>query len=197
MKKDNARTSGSSAYLSEIDPFNIMANKVLASRQHPWQCSLKFQGFRGHHRCGVTLLSGPTVSTPSDPFVLVGAAHCNYICKDRRTGYPLETCCCRPETVAGTCRNNPLNPEQSRQSSPFCPEDPDDAEFTLAEPEDLVIVCGEFDTDVELIWWSWELEEVFEIVEIINHPRYKPNKVDDRRNACSNYFLLLLLLSKS
>ena len=171
MKKDNARTSGSSAYLSETDPFNIVADKVLASRQHPWQCSLKFQGFRGHHRCGVTLLSGPTVTTPSDPFVLVGAAHCNYICKDRRTGYPLETCCCRPESVAGTCR------QDQSPGSPFCPENPNDAEFTLAEPDDLVIVCGEFDTASELIWWSLEPEEVFKIEEIINHPRYKPNTV--------------------
>ena len=25
---------------------------------HPWMCSLKTKGFRGRHRCGVTLLSG-------------------------------------------------------------------------------------------------------------------------------------------
>ena len=49
----------------------------------------------------------------------------------------------------------------------------------LAEPEDLVIVCGEFDSEVELIWWSWEPDEVFEIIEIINHPRYKPNEVNE------------------
>ena len=170
---DDDRISGSSAYLSDIDP-----NRVTTSRHHPWQCSLRFQGFRGRHRCGVTLLSGPTEDHPSDPFVLVGAAHCNYICKDKQTGYTLETCCCRPESVAGSCRrNNPLSP-----GSPFCSENPNDAEFTLAEPEDLVIVCGEFDSEVELIWWSLEPEEVFEIEEIINHPRYKPNKVNDWRN---------------
>ena len=25
---------------------------------HPWACSLRTRGFRGRHRCGVTLLSG-------------------------------------------------------------------------------------------------------------------------------------------
>ena len=122
----------------------------------------------------MTLLSGPTEQSPSDPFVLVGAAHCNYICKDKRTGYPLETCCCRPESVAGSCRQN--NPNSN--GSPFCPRNANDAEFKLAEPDDLVIVCGEFDAEVELIWWSLEPEEVLEIEEIINHPRYKPNEVN-------------------
>ena len=130
----------------------------------------------------MTLLSGPTEQSPSDPFVLVGAAHCNYICKDKRTGYPLETCCCRPTSVAGSCL--PSNQEDINASSaentgnPFCPENPADAEFKLADPDDLVIICGEFDTDVELIWWSSEAEEVFKIIEIINHPRYKPHEVN-------------------
>ena len=163
---DDDRLSGSSVYLSSNNPNGE------TSYHHPWQCSLRFQGFRGRHRCGVTLLSGPTEQSPSDPFVLVGAAHCNYICKDKRTGYPLETCCCRPKSIAGSCRR-----DRGRVGSPFCPENPADAEFKLADPEDLVIVCGEFDTDVELIWWSYEPEEILEIVEIINHPRYKPHEV--------------------
>ena len=112
------------------------------------------------------------MDSPSDPFVLVGAAHCNYICKDKQTGYTLETCCCRPQSVAGTCSQN------QSPGSPFCPMNPNDAEFTLADPGDLVIVCGEFDTASELIWWSLEPEEVFRIEEIINHPGYRPNTVD-------------------
>ena len=167
VKKDEDRISGASGFLSDTYP---------NSDHHPWLCSLRSQGFRGRHRCGVTLLSGPTEQSPSDPFVLVGAAHCNYICKDKQTGYPLETCCCRPQSVDGSCRQN--NPDN--QGSPFCPENPDDAEFKLADPEDLVIVCGEFDTDVELIWWSIDPEEVFKIEEIINHPDYKPHEVQIR-----------------
>ena len=75
------------------------------SALHPWQCSLRTRGFRGRHRCGVTLLSGPTEESPADPFVLVGTAHCNYICKDGVTGDPLETCCCRPEDNDSTCKD--------------------------------------------------------------------------------------------
>ena len=47
--------------------------------------------------------AGPTTDSPDDPFVLVGAAHCNHICKDRNKGHVLETCCCRPPTDPGSC----------------------------------------------------------------------------------------------
>ena len=105
--------------------------------QHPWACSLRTRGFRGRHRCGVTLLSGrfvlniflfvylwnnqfhcihhillstgPTYDSPDDPFVLVGAAHCNHICKDRLTGDVLETCCCRPVGTPGSCKKVALS----------------------------------------------------------------------------------------
>ena len=168
-KTAGLRLAGASIY-----PVDTNLTNGITSANHPWLCSLRTRGFRGRHRCGLTLLSGPTEDSPSHPWVIVGAAHCNYICKDKTTGYPLETCCCRPESVAGSCRQN--NPNSN--GSPFCPRNANDAEFKLAEPDDLVIVCGEFDTEVELIWWSLEPEEVLEIEEIINHPRYKPNEVN-------------------
>ena len=31
------------------------------SQHHPWACSLRTRGYRGRHRCGVTLLSGKNV----------------------------------------------------------------------------------------------------------------------------------------
>ena len=68
------------------------------------------------------LLTGPTSDDPSDPFVLVGAAHCNYVCKDSNTGNTLETCCCRPDSVLSSCLNK----------SPYCVGKP---EFKLAEPK--------------------------------------------------------------
>merc|ERR1719192_2840004 len=120
--------------------------------QHPWACSLRTRGFRGRHRCGVTLLSGPTYDYPDDPFVLVGAAHCNHICKDRNKGHVLETCCCRPPGTPGSCAKG------SEAESPFCTGTPIN---TLAEPDDLVIVCGEFDSGVQIISQSYEKEEVF------------------------------------
>ena len=103
--------------------FPVDIDSTITSQHHPWACSLKTRGFRGRHRCGVTLLSGeisitislissivyivyilgPTVDSPDDPYVLVGAAHCNHICKDRLTGHVLETCCCRPPSDPGSC----------------------------------------------------------------------------------------------
>ena len=97
--EEGDRLEGASIYPSDLD-YTAGPTSAL----HPWLCSLKTRGFRGRHRCGVTLLSGPTVESPSDPFVLVGTAHCNYICKDRVTGDPLETCCCRPEDNESSCK---------------------------------------------------------------------------------------------
>ena len=61
-----------------------------------------------------------------------------------------------------------------RKKSPFCIGRPI---FTLAEPDDLEIICGEFSTDVEIIDNSKEPEQVFKVKKIINHPRYQPNRV--------------------
>ena len=80
---------------------------------HPFVLILcVFRGFRGVHRCGVTLLSVPPKTT-----VLVSAAHCNYICKDS-AGYPVETCCCRNITEPSTCRGVRHNLLYKRR---FCP----------------------------------------------------------------------------
>ena len=60
--------------------------------------------FFKHHLVTIDYAAGPTVDSPDDPFVLVGAAHCNHICKDRLTGDVLETCCCRPVGTPGSCK---------------------------------------------------------------------------------------------
>ena len=105
-------------------------------------CSLKETGFRGKHKCGVTLLSGGnsiqlnhgfmaldvSISFNSatgkmnetlyenktyyyahkdDPTIFVGAAHCNFICKDftdPQHPLALETCCCLPEQLSTSCK---------------------------------------------------------------------------------------------
>ena len=41
------------------------------------------------------------------PTILVGAAHCNFICKDFTyldNPVPLETCCCLPNDITPSCR---------------------------------------------------------------------------------------------
>ena len=60
------------------------------------------------------------------------------------------------------------------KESPFCTGDP---VFTLGDPEDFVIVCGEFDTGVQILSESSEFEQVFTVKKIINHPKYQPNRV--------------------
>ena len=96
---EEERLEGASIYPSDL---NFVDGPT--SAHHPWLCSLRTRGFRGRHRCGVTLLSGPTEDDPSQPWVIVGTAHCNYICKDRVTGDPLETCCCRPTDNDSSCK---------------------------------------------------------------------------------------------
>jgi len=51
-KNETNKLIGPSAYLVDIDDTQV------TSQHHPWACSLKTRGFRGRHRCGVTLLSG-------------------------------------------------------------------------------------------------------------------------------------------
>ena len=38
--------------------FPVDTDRIRNSEHHPWACSLRTRGFRGRHRCGVTLLSG-------------------------------------------------------------------------------------------------------------------------------------------
>ena len=41
------------------------------------------------------------------PTIFVGAAHCNFICKDftePENPVPLETCCCLPKDISPSCR---------------------------------------------------------------------------------------------
>ena len=59
-------------------------------------------------------------------------------------------------------------------ASPFCTGQP---VFVLAEPEDVVIVCGEFNSGTEIISESWEPEQVFTVTKIIQHPDYKATTV--------------------
>ena len=60
------------------------------------------------------------------------------------------------------------------QKSPFCGNSPT---FTLAQPKDLLIICGEFSSDVEILSKSHEPEQVFHISRITNHPNYQATRV--------------------
>ena len=62
------------------------------------------------------------------------------------------------------------------RASPYCPPD---AKSYLAEPEDLVIICGEQNIQVESHFYSAENELLLRIKEIINNPRYDPARMND------------------
>ena len=47
--------------------------------RYPWICSLRSLGPQPKHLCAVTLLS-----VPPKPTVVVGAAHCTYLCKNEQ-----------------------------------------------------------------------------------------------------------------
>ena len=74
--------------------------------RYPWICSLRSKGAQTEHYCTVTLLS-----RPPRPTVVVGSAHCTYLCK-RDPDSPVPTCCCAdgPENCAdenSSCGDNP------------------------------------------------------------------------------------------
>ena len=51
------------------------------------------------------------------------------------------------------------------------------APAVLAEPEDLVIMCGEFNSGVQIISQSEEPDQVFNVKKIVNYPHYNPKRV--------------------
>ena len=81
-------------------------------------------------------------------------------------------------------------------SSPFCTGSPIN---TLAEPEDLVIVCGEFNSGVQIVSQSEEHEQVFTVKKIVNHPHYNPKRVGFTKPLCSlldTLFILFVILGR-
>jgi hypothetical protein len=122
--------------------------------KHPWLCSLRTPGYRGVHKCGVTLLSGPP-----RPTIFVSAAHCNYLCKND-LGQVVELCCCRKLQSEFSCKN-----------SSFCGDNP---MLQDANPSDLQIVCNIGSQKVVPQGIGYPTATILNILEIRNHPNYKP-----------------------
>lgn len=118
--------------------------------RYPWVCSLKTKGFNPEHLCAVVLLS-----IPPNPTVLVGAAHCTYICKNGENR--VDSCCCQNTTLS------------CKQDKPECGKKP---KLSLMTNMDARIVCGEWQVDQTPPQVSGELNTFFEITEIIRHPQY-------------------------
>ena len=121
--------------------------------RYPWICSVRSKRVGRKHHCAVTLLSRPPA-----PTVLVGPAHCTYLCKSSRG--EVDNCCCGgPNDCSDNlsrCGRNPI--------------------VTKMSAEDAEILCGEWETgDIAQIS-SGEIYNVFlEIQDIIRHPDYTVN----------------------
>ena len=57
-QKNYSTSSAIQVKLGGTTVFPTDVNASISSLHHPWACSLRSKGFRGRHRCGVTLLSG-------------------------------------------------------------------------------------------------------------------------------------------
>ena len=122
------------------------------NNRHPWQCSLRTPGYKGTHRCGVTLLSGPP-----KPTIFVAAAHCNYLCKDS-LGRLVEICCCRDPQSIFSCSSND-----------FCGAN---STLQLATPQDLQIVCNIRSQEVLPQGTGFPDATLLNIKRIQNHPSF-------------------------
>ena len=93
----------------------------------------------------------------------MGAAHCNFVCKDitnAEVKVPVETCCCLPVSGAGSCKD-----------SSFCPTMTD---YVPAEPRDLQIVCNRISIEAGIPEEvTDEVEFVFQVTKIAGHPQYQ------------------------
>eukprot|EP00092_Neocalanus_flemingeri_P036130 GFUD01039335.1.p1 GENE.GFUD01039335.1~~GFUD01039335.1.p1 ORF type:complete len:617 (-),score=141.95 GFUD01039335.1:13-1863(-) len=114
--------------------------------RYSWICSLRSSGSSPEHLCAVNLLT-----RPPKPTVIVGSAHCTYLCKDQSAGL-VSACCCSsgPENCAG--------------NSTLCGDNPGVDKMTKDEA---TIVCGEWQTNV-----FENSKIILEIKEIIRHPEY-------------------------
>ena len=114
-KSDVSGTKYSEAHInatSRLAPISVSASGSFKTKfdytntrhRYPWICSLRSKGRRSEHLCAVTVLS-------VKPWIIVGAAHCTFLCKDRdpiasNKGSRLDACCCNSE--ASGCSDDKL-----------------------------------------------------------------------------------------
>ena len=121
--------------------------------RYPWVCSLRSIGAEPEHLCAVTLLS-----IPPQPTVVVGAAHCTYICKDIRE-IAIPVCCCS-EGV-----------EDCSEDKNKCGEKPRVYEM---DGDDVEILCGEWETgDTPRDLSNEPYNVILKIQKIVRHPNFK------------------------
>ena len=121
--------------------------------RYPWICSLRSTKAAPskEHFCAVTLLR-----RPPGPTVLVGAAHCTFLCKSE-TDDVVNSCCCA--TGPESCANNVTK----------CGAEPIVSEMTNLDAE---ILCGEWETGRRPSSSGEEYNIIIPIKKIVRHPDF-------------------------
>ena len=124
--------------------------------RYPWVCSLRSTGARPEHLCAVTLLS-----IPPKPTVVVGAAHCTFICKnDNEKAIPV--CCCADGV------------EDCSDNKNKCGETPKVYKMT---GDDVEILCGEWETgDTPRVLSDERYNVLLPIKDIVRHPNFNTSE---------------------
>ena len=161
-KQGKARGNKQSGRVSRLNPL-FLANEQAGVRtrldyshtrhRYPWICSLRTSSQPPQHLCAVTLLSSPPQS-----FVVVGPAHCTYICKNEE-GHQIPACCCHVG-----------RPSSCGQEVVTCGRTP---RVATMEPVDSHILCGEWqlgEVPMELSQEEYNIR--LSITEIVRHPGF-------------------------
>ena len=120
--------------------------------RYPWICSLRSRESNPEHYCAVTLLR-----RPPGPTVLVGAAHCTYLCKKSATTV-VSACCCA------------VGAESCADDTNRCGTEPKVYEMTGFDAE---IVCGEWETgSIPFSQSGEQYNIILSISEIVRHPDF-------------------------
>ena len=144
------------AHVDVIKGTKTELNFTNTRHRYPWICSLRKKGIGAEHLCAVTILS-----VPPKPSIIVGAAHCTYLCKDGGpNGAFLESCCCTPGKLG--CSEDIVR----------CGTNPGAAEM---DPDEVIILCGEWQTGPSPRRFTGEEYNVpLRVKEIIKHPGFNP-----------------------
>merc|ERR1712223_467022 len=148
------------APISEVDlaaGIKTELNFTNTRPRYPWICSLRTRGADPEHLCAVNLLS-----VPPNPTVIVGSAHCTYLCKDTdASGVSLPPCCC-VDSAKGQ--------ESCSSDTVKCGSKPKGVEM---DGRDAEILCGEWQTGAYGQTTSGEeYNVVLPIEEIVRSPNF-------------------------
>jgi len=142
----------------DLNGFTLKTQLNFENTRHryPWVCSLRSTGARPEHLCAVTLLS-----VPPKPTVVVGAAHCTYICKNENEK-AISVCCCADGV------------EDCSDDTTKCGETPKVYEMT---GDDVDILCGEWETgDTPRVLSDERYNVLLPIKDIVRHPNFNTSE---------------------